>query len=188
MNFNFQFFKKIRGLRLLKDPLKKQQALDILAKVIEVKTLIPKAKKLIETMLDSQWIDAEFEADYKIAQLTINGNFDLVFTEDSDFIVYGMPLIIFKYSRGEGQLYSIDNNFNMNSPKMGNSIFESWFLFQNFCVLCGCDYFKMNGIAIQSARKICKTNEKFNDWIDKQTCENINKIKKALEIFNLRDN
>ncbi len=45
--------------------------------------------------------------------------------------------------------------------------FEDWDLFRRFCVLCGCDYFKADGIRQGKARKICATKESFERWYEK---------------------
>ena len=58
-------------------------------KLIEVSSLIPEAKRIITEELGSKFIEAEYEADQKLAQLSLLNEVDLIITEDTDLIVYG---------------------------------------------------------------------------------------------------
>lgn len=42
--------------------------------------------------------------------------------------------------------------------------FPDWEMFQRFCVMCGCDYLKLKGIAFVKALRICCNQEKFCSW------------------------
>jgi 5'-3' exonuclease len=163
-----------------------------LIKLVEVNTLIPEVKRIISEVLGASFVDSEYEADQKLAQLAMEGSVDLVMTEDSDLIVYGCPNILYKYKSGKGMLYDralifegVENNKDLDGKDGGNRHFENWELFQRFCILCGCDYYKQDGIALQKARKICKNLKSYRLWQIKQLDEDISKFDKALEMFTL---
>ena len=65
------------------------------------------------------------------------------------------------------------------------SEFKSFELFQKFCILCGCDYYKHKGVGIERAKKICQSAKTYNMWEKKQDPNKINDLNKALDAFNL---
>jgi exonuclease-1 len=53
---------------------------------------------------DVRFIVAPYEADAQMAYLAINGEVDVVITEDSDLLPYGCPAVLFKMDKtGEGE-------------------------------------------------------------------------------------
>jgi exonuclease-1 len=148
-----------------------------LIKTVEVSTLVPRLKKLINDELGGRIVDAEFEADQALARLALQGSADLILTEDSDLIVYGCEKVMFKFRSGRGQLFSrsVDDPFLKS--------FDSWLLFQRFCVLCGCDYFNFSGLGPRKTQRICSNEKAWGLWIGKQTEDNIIAINNSLKIF-----
>ena len=147
-----------------------------LIKLIEVSDLVTETKRIISEELLATYVDAEFEADQKLAELAMTGNVDLILTEDSDLIVYGCPKILYKFHGDSGMLY-------LRSKFVASLEFGDWSLFQKFCVLCGCDYYKCEGVAIQKAKKICRTSKSYALWEVKQTDKEIELMQNALKVF-----
>ena len=166
------------GLALLTNDLTKAKGMQTLVKLIEVETLLPQVKQLITDTLKAGYVDAEYEADQKLAYMSVNREVDLVLTEDSDLIVYGCPLIMYKYRSGKGMLYTREKTLTQI-----DRFFENWGLFQRFCVLCGCDYYKHKGTAMQGAFKICRTTQNFNRWLAVQDDTAIKDLTYAVEMF-----
>lgn len=167
--------------KLAKELLKnKETVLDakkLLVKLIEVEELSCQLKELI-TEMGAEFIQSEYEADEKLARMIINKDIDVILTEDTDLIVYGCENIIFKFNGNKGLLYN-RNKF------IDQSGFNEWELFQRFCILCGCDYYKYKGIAINTAKRICKSMKSYNEWENKIDDESKKKINNVLNIFNL---
>ena len=84
-------------------------------------------------------------------------------------------------------MYEKDEVFNepIGKNNMSKINFENWGLFQKFCILCGCDYYKHEGIGMEKAKKICRNEKSYNLWEKGQKEENIIKINNALNMFNL---
>ncbi len=168
-------------MELLKNPETRFKGLTMLVKLVEVETLVSKAKKIIVEQLGATFVDAEYEADGLLARMALSGDVDLVMTEDTDLIVYGCSKILYKYKNGDGELYVRSEIFNMNG---GSKLFENWELFQRFCVLCGCDYLKIGGVALGKAKKICRSKISYELWEKSQSNDIIDKINNILLIFN----
>tara|TARA_B110000046_G_C13023979_1_gene412733 strand:- start:5935 stop:6777 length:843 start_codon:yes stop_codon:yes gene_type:complete len=172
--------KKI-GYELLKNHETKYRGMNMLLKLVEVKTLIPEVKKIIES-LNSEWVQSEYEADQKLAQMSLSNQIDLIMTEDTDLIVYGCSKILYKYKNGKGELYDRSILFGDESNS-GNRFFENWELFQRYCILSGCDYYSKKGISFRSAMKICKTDKTYKYWENSQDNNEIEKINNVLHVF-----
>jgi exonuclease-1 len=80
---------KKMGKELLKNKETKSKGLQMLVKTIEISNMYDAVKDIIVNDLKSTFVVAEFEADQKLAHMSIRGMVDLVMTEDSDLIVYG---------------------------------------------------------------------------------------------------
>lgn len=146
------------GKELIKNKETELKGKELLVKTIETVTLVSKLIDFIEQIKLGKYLQAEYEADSLLAKLSLTKEVDLIITEDTDLIVYGCEKILFKYKNDKGMLYlkkeSIKNNFFL----------EDWDLFKIFCILCGCDYAKISGIALKKAENICETREKYNEW------------------------
>ena len=95
------------------------------------------------------------ESDSQLAYIHLKGLADIVVTEDSDLIVHGCNVIMFKLKpRGDCVIYRKDR------------LIISWNfdVFRWICILCGCDYLKggLKGLGLWKAQKIFKS-ERFNE-------------------------
>lgn len=112
--------------------------------------------KVIQALkiLKVEYIVAPYEADAELAHLFKIGYIDAVMTEDSDMFAYGVTSVLLKYSRKNDYIETI--NF-----KALISRFEDYNQFLEFCILCGCDFFKIKGIGTQSAYKMIRKYRSF---------------------------
>ena len=96
---------------------------------------------------------APYETDAQLTLLTQIGDIDVVVSEDSDLIVYGCPIVLFKLDQAgncdEIQIERLSSNAGLS--------FYNWtaFQFKLFCCLAGCDYVKnIKSIGIKTAHKL----------------------------------
>lgn len=168
------------GKELIKDKETIFKGKELLVKTIETSTLISKLKEFIEEVKLGNILQADFEADLLLAKLNLNKEVDLIITEDTDLIVYGCDNVLFKYKGDKGMLYckeiSIKNNENF---------LKDWDLFKIFCILCGCDYAKINGIALKRAEEICETREKYTKWYNNGSDDNKLIIDNTIKLFSI---
>ena len=114
-------------------------------------------------------IFAPSESDSQLAYLNLKGLADIILTEDSDLIVHGCQIVIFKLKpRGNCIVYRKEK---LNIP---------WHfdIFRWICILCGCDYLKggIKGLGFKKARKLfdaerfteCMMIEEFADFLKSQ--------------------
>lgn len=92
-----------------------------------------------------EYIIAPHESDAQLSYLDKINYIDYVITEDSDLIAYGCKKILYKYDYINEFCMLI--NFN-DIIKIFNNDYNKLL---NFCILAGCDYFKMKGIGIKTA-------------------------------------
>lgn len=84
------------------------------------------------------------EADSQLGYMSLKGFIDVVVTEDSDLIVYGCPLILYKLKpRGQCVVYQ----------RSALRIPWDFATFFRVCLLCGCDYMRpgLRGFGFQRA-------------------------------------
>ena len=104
-------------------------------------------KKVIKKLdeLNIEYIISPHESDAQLSYLDKIGYIDYVITEDSDLIAYGCKKILYKYD-------SINETFMLIKL---NDIFRLFNYDYNklleFCILSGCDYFKMKGVGIKTS-------------------------------------
>lgn len=153
------------GKELIKNKETEFKGKELIVKTIETSSLVSKLKNFIEEMKLGTILQAEYEADLLLAKLSLNNEIDLIITEDSDLIAYGCNKILFKYKNDKGMLYHKEESLK------NTNFLTDWDLFKAFCVLCGCDYAKISGIALKKAEEICKSRDKYNEWIN-NGCEN----------------
>jgi flap endonuclease-1 len=123
-------------------------------------------KELI-VKLNIQYIIADGEAEKLCSYLCINGIVDAVLSEDSDVLVYGTPIFIFRINLKKESITVI------NIDRLLNDISMNLLEFQDFCILCGCDY--------NSRIKIKSKNNKRDNGIGPVKAYNLIKKYRKLE-------
>ena len=128
---------------------------------------------------------APYEADGQLAYLSKNNFVDCILTEDSDLVALGCRKILCKLDieTGIGKEISYERISKCkayNFEKFGEDRFLT------FCILSGCDYFKIKGIGIKNAYKIINSSSSFqNCWeLIKKNYPNVvitNEIKEQFE-------
>ena len=103
---------------------------------------------------------APYEADGQLAYLSKNNFVDCILTEDSDLVALGCGKILCKLDpeTGIGKEISYERISKCkayNFEKFGEDRFLT------FCILSGCDYFKIKGIGIKNAYKIINSSSSF---------------------------
>ena len=113
--------------------------------------------------LKVEFIVAPYEADAQLAYLVKIGYADLVYTEDSDLIALGCPKVILKLDN-DGNCVEINLN---DIPKVKELDFSQFShdRFLIFCILSGCDFFKIKGIGYKKAYQIVKEKSDFKDCL-----------------------
>jgi exonuclease-1 len=102
-----------------------------------------------------EYIIAPHESDAQLSYLDKIGYIDYIITEDSDLIAYGCKNILYKFDT---------NNDNFLQIKFKNIIKKfnnDYNIFLEFCILSGCDYFKLKGISIKTSYKYYQKNKYF---------------------------
>ncbi|KAG0581958.1 hypothetical protein KC19_3G023200 [Ceratodon purpureus] len=102
-----------------------------------------------------EYVVAPYEADAQMAFLALNGNVDLVITEDSDLIAYGCPQIFFKmdkYGQGVGfQFSDITANKDLDFSNFSKR------MILEMCIMSGCDYLRsLPGTGVKKAYGLIK--------------------------------
>ena len=111
-----------------------------------------------------EYVVAPYEADAQLAYLDSVGYIDVVCTEDSDLIAYGCRSVVYKLNT---QTYMCQHITNESIFKSIGSEFDFFTanMFLQFCILSGCDFFKMFGISTKKAYKVIKENGSFVNGI-----------------------
>ncbi|KAL0211978.1 hypothetical protein RCL1_005604 [Eukaryota sp. TZLM3-RCL] len=122
-------------------------------------------------LLQIPCIRAPYEADSQIAYLYKIGVVDGVLAEDSDFILYGVDLILTKFNLTSQTVKGF------NSSRLDRTPFSSYsaFFIRDVCILSGCDYLKsVRGIGLKTA---IKYRSKFKNVKETLLClSNLQKI------------
>jgi exonuclease-1 len=94
---------------------------------------------------------APYEADAQLAFLFKSSQVDVVFTEDSDLLAFGVTKCFFKMDNlGNGQEIDLDDLNKVKSFKKFNHE-----MFMTACILSGCDYLdSIKGIGFKKAIKL----------------------------------
>jgi exonuclease-1 len=104
-------------------------------------------KKIIDELkkVNIEYIISPHESDAQLSYLDKIGYIDYIITEDSDLIAYGCKNILYKYNyiNGDFMLIQFKNIFNLFNYDY-NKLLE-------FCILSGCDYFKLKGVGIKTS-------------------------------------
>ena len=105
-------------------------------------------KKLFD-LLGVPWLQAKGEADILMATMVKQGKADAAMTEDGDLFAFGCPVIWRKFGKGSVEVIQLDKVLQGMSIDLN--------IFQQFCVLSGCDYLNtLKGIGPKTALKLLK--------------------------------
>lgn len=108
--------------------------------------------------LEVEYYVAPYEADAQLAYLYLTGKVQLVITEDSDLLVFGVKRVFFKMDRaGNGfevdltRMAEVDEEINLK-----NFTHE---MFMTCCILSGCDYLdSIKGVGFKKAYRLVYEN------------------------------
>lgn len=158
----------------------KKRAKEMLVQTIETRSLVNGICDYFKDYKNVILVSALFEADYLLANLSISNIVECVMTEDSDLIAHGCNNIIYKYKYWENECMFYTRSCFVNNQISVND-FE---LFKEFCVMCGCDYFKgFYKIGPKKAFNICSSKLNFYAFIDFQYKELVDDYERALNQF-----
>jgi flap endonuclease-1 len=98
------------------------------------------AQKIVK-LLGLACFVADGEAETLCAYLAINGEVDAVFTEDTDVLAYGVPMMLRfgnEHKLGDGRLNGIHTELLLEALELNQEEFR------DLCILLGCDYNRWN--------------------------------------------
>ncbi|GAB4818724.1 hypothetical protein N2152v2_005770 [Parachlorella kessleri] len=106
------------------------------------------------------FIVAPYEADAQMAYLALNGQVDVVITEDSDLLTYGCPRVFFKMDKsGDGEEVELRNLVHARELSFLGFTHD---MFQEMCILAGCDFVKaLPGVGIKKAHQQIRQRKSF---------------------------
>lgn len=132
-------------------------------------------KKLFN-ILGVPWLQAKGEADILMANMVIQGKADAAMTEDGDLLAFGCPVIWKKFKKNSVEIVTLKETLS--------GLNMSLELFQQFCILSGCDYIKtIKGIGPKTALKLLQQYSSIDDILTDKKIKNYN-WKPVLKIFN----
>lgn len=109
---------------------------------------------------------APYEADAQLAYLWKTGYVEVVFTEDSDLLAFGVGICFFKMdNQGYGQEIDLENLKKVKSKPS----FKDWTheMLLVACILSGCDYLdSIKGIGFKSAVKLVSDAGNENTFLE----------------------
>jgi exonuclease-1 len=143
-----------------------KKAKQMLVQTIETRSLVAGICNYFKNHSNIILVSSLYEADYLLADLSKNGIVDCIMTEDSDLIAHGCDNIIYKYNYWENNCMFYTRECLLNDQIEVNR----FKLFKEYCVMCGCDYFKgFEGVGPKKAFKICKDQSMYNLFMQQQT-------------------
>ena len=116
---------------------------------------------------------APYEADIQLAYLDKINYVDCVLTEDSDLLALGCKKVLYKLDLDTNIGFEIETKNLKKCSKYDFSNFDSD-KFLTFCILSGCDYFKVKGVGANNAYKVITSSSSYKKCI-LNICENFNK-------------
>ena len=122
---------------------------------------------------------APYEADVQLAYLEKINYVDCVITEDSDLLALGCKKVLYKLDLDTNIGLEIEIKNLKKCTKYDFSEFDSD-KFLTFCILSGCDYFKIKSVGANNAYKIITNSSSYKKCI-KTLCDNANKKNKESE-------
>jgi exonuclease 1 len=116
--------------------------------------------------LQIEYYVAPYEADAQLAHLFKSGHVDIVFTEDSDLLAFGVTKCFFKMDNmGNGQEVDLDE---LKKVKCFKSFTHE--MFMTACILSGCDYLdSIKGIGFKKAVKLVDDAGQDNTFLEVMT-------------------
>ena len=122
---------------------------------------------------------APYEADIQLAYLDKINYVDCVITEDSDLLALGCKKVLYKLDLDTNIGFEIEiKNLNKCSKYDFGNFDSDKFL--TFCILSGCDYFKVKGVGTNNAYKVITSSSSYKKCI-MNICDNYNKKNKDKE-------
>jgi 5'-3' exonuclease len=183
LNFKAMRENAFKDLSATNDPVKIKELKKIIIQTIQVSDLVEKVIKFLEDK-NIRYVHAEYESDEYISNKATKA--DLVITEDSDFIPRGIENILFKYNQftKSGFIFVRSESYiKIKSKELKISEFDNLI---EFCVLCGCDYYKHSGIAIMGAWKIAANSTTLNEFKRNLTLKELEDFNKAVNEFKIK--
>lgn len=107
-----------------------------------------------------KFVVSPYESDAQLAHLYHQRQIDLVITEDSDLLAYGVDRVLFKMDpNGNGTEIDLKNINDCDDYKMqGTKKFDKEMLLQA-CIISGCDYHGgLPGIGYKTALQLVKSH------------------------------
>ena len=120
-----------------------------------------------------EYFVAPYEADIQLAYLDKINYVDCVLTEDSDLLALGCKKVLYKLDLDTNIGFEIETKNLKKCSKYDFSNFDSD-KFLTFCILSGCDYFKVKGVGANNAYKVITSSSSYKKCI-LNICENFNK-------------
>ena len=122
---------------------------------------------------------APYEADIQLAYLDKINYVDCIITEDSDLLALGCKKVLYKLDLDTNIGFEIETKNLKKCTKYNFGDFDSD-KFLTFCILSGCDYFKVKGVGANNAYKVITSSSSYKKCI-MNICENYNKKNKDKE-------
>ena len=119
---------------------------------------------------------APYEADIQLAYLDKINYVDCIITEDSDLLALGCKKVLYKLDLDTNIGLEIEIKNLKKCTKYDFSDFDSD-KFLTFCILSGCDYFKIKSVGANNAYKIITNSPSYRKCI-MNICEDVNKKNK----------
>ncbi len=136
---------------------KRIEGIDINPKMAYEFIKILKQKKI-------EYFVAPYEADIQLCYLSKIGYVDCVITEDSDLLALGCERILYKLDADSGIGKEIELKNLKYCKEYDFSSFDND-KFLTFCILSGCDYFKLKGVGIKNAYNTVKNSNSYKKCI-----------------------
>lgn len=109
-----------------------------------------------------EYFVAPYEADAQLAYLTKINYVDFVITEDSDLLALGCNRCLFKLDPETGNGVEINLDDLQKCKEYDFTLFNHD-KFLLFCILSGCDYFKLKGVGWKTAYQVVKERNNYKD-------------------------
>lgn len=128
-------------------------------------------------------ITAPYEADAQLAYLCKIGYVSAVISEDSDLLVFGCPIVLYKFDANGGSLQEMSLKSLETHPAYN---MKNWTQdqFMMMCILAGCDYLKsFKNIGIKTAYKIIAQTSDLNHIMQKLKIDPANSQEYKTQFF-----
>jgi exonuclease-1 len=103
------------------------------------------------------WLVAPYEADAQLGYLAREGIADVIISEDSDNLPYGVKRVCFKWDGQCGEQVLLSDVLAMRGGSAGSLDLTGWThdMLLYMCVLSGCDYLpSVPGVGVKAAHKL----------------------------------